>query len=147
MFFARRADLCVSSLCKPYLCIIQKKTLTTLLRSYVSFLCTGHAAVSRVTPSLCRGHAPARNSYLRTSIRRFHRFAPREHHGRSFRRETWRVTCQGQPQLLHSSSPGCLPELWPWDMACGIRCPPFVIRKAYASDGSSTPRRKSSAIR
>ena len=33
------------------------------------------------------------------------------------------------------------------DLACGIRCPPFVIRKAYASDGSSTPRRKSSAMR
>ena len=32
------------------------------------------------------------------------------------------------------------------DLACGIRCPPFVMRKAYASDGSSTPRRKSSAI-
>ena len=24
------------------------------------------------------------------------------------------MTCQGQPQLLHLSSPGCLPELWPW---------------------------------
>ena len=33
------------------------------------------------------------------------------------------------------------------DFACGIRCPPFFIRKAYASDGSSTPRRKSSAMR
>ena len=33
------------------------------------------------------------------------------------------------------------------DLACGIRCPPFVIRNAYASDGSSTPRRKSSAVR
>ena len=33
------------------------------------------------------------------------------------------------------------------DLACGIRCPPFFIRKAYASDGSSTPRRKSSAMR
>ena len=33
------------------------------------------------------------------------------------------------------------------DLACGIRCPPFVIRKAYASDGSRTPRRKSSAMR
>ena len=33
------------------------------------------------------------------------------------------------------------------DLACGIRYPPFFIRKAYASDGSSTPRRKSSAMR
>ena len=33
------------------------------------------------------------------------------------------------------------------DLACGICCPPFFIRKAYASDGSSTPRRKSSAMR
>ena len=33
------------------------------------------------------------------------------------------------------------------DLACGTRCPPFVIRKAYASDVSSTPRRKSSAMR
>ena len=24
------------------------------------------------------------------------------------------MTCQGQPQLLHLSSPGCLPEPWPW---------------------------------
>ena len=24
------------------------------------------------------------------------------------------MTCQGQPQLLHLSSPNCLPELWPW---------------------------------
>ena len=24
------------------------------------------------------------------------------------------MTCQEQPQLLHLSSPGCLPELWPW---------------------------------
>ena len=24
------------------------------------------------------------------------------------------MTCQGPPQLLHLSSPGCLPGLWPW---------------------------------
>ena len=24
------------------------------------------------------------------------------------------MTCQGQPQLLHLSTPSCLPELWPW---------------------------------
>ena len=33
------------------------------------------------------------------------------------------------------------------DLACGICCPPFFFRKAHASDGSSTPRRKSSAMR
>ena len=32
-------------------------------------------------------------------------------------------------------------------MSCGTCCPPFVIRKAYTIEGSSTPRRKSSAIR
>ena len=132
--FSRQLDLCVSSLSREpcvlrettrFVCVIlveaislhhSKKNLTTLLRSYVSFLCRGHATVSRVTPSLCRGHAtvsrrklghpcagamrqcPAedkasgssRSSYLRTSIRGFHRFAPREHHGRPFWRETWR---------------------------------------------------------
>ena len=110
--FSRQLDLCVSSLCKPYLCI-KKKNLTTLLRSYMSFLCRGHAGVSRRRKSvilvqgpaedkasgLCRGRGhlfslsgstPARNSHLRTSIRGFHRLAPREHHGRPFWRETWR---------------------------------------------------------
>ena len=29
------------------------------------------------------------------------------------------------------------------DLACGTCCPPFVIRKAYTIDDSSTPRRKS----
>ena len=76
----------------------------------------GHAAISRVTPSLYRAvqqcpeeetpsslrramrQCPAedkasgsiRSSYLWTSIGGHHRFAPREHHGRSFWRETWR---------------------------------------------------------
>ena len=33
------------------------------------------------------------------------------------------------------------------DLACGTCCPPFAIRKAYTIEGSSTPRRKGSAIR
>ena len=70
-----------------------------------SGLCRGRAHLFSLSRS-----APARNSHLRTSTRGFHRFAPREHHGRRF----WRVTCQGQPQLLHSSSPGYAPELWAW---------------------------------
>ena len=45
------------------------------------------------------------------------------------------MTCQGQPQLLHLSSPGCLPELWPWIWPVEFVALPFVIRKAYASDG------------
>ena len=36
------------------------------------------------------GSTPARNLHLRTSSRGFHHFAPREHHGRPFWRETWR---------------------------------------------------------
>ena len=61
----------------------------------------------------------------------------------------WRrgVTHQESVLLLHSSSPGCLPELWPWIWPVESVAPPFFIRKAYASDGSSTPRRKSSAMR
>ena len=50
-----------------------------------SGLCTerGHLfSLSRSTP--------ARNWHLRTSSRGFHRFAPHEHHGRPFWRETWR---------------------------------------------------------
>ena len=93
-----------------------KKNLTTLLRSYMPFLCRGHAAVSRINRHPCAGamqHCPAeektsemckrrgsllcllrsafsRNSHLRASSRGFHRFAPHEHHGRPFWRETWR---------------------------------------------------------
>ena len=33
------------------------------------------------------------------------------------------------------------------DLDCGTCCPPFVIRKAHTIQGSSTPRRKSSAMR
>ena len=33
------------------------------------------------------------------------------------------------------------------DLGCGTCCPPFVIRKAYTIEGSSSPRRESSAMR
>ena len=33
------------------------------------------------------------------------------------------------------------------DLGCGTCCPPFVIWKAYTIEGSSIPRRKSSAMR
>ena len=44
---------------------------------------------------------------------------------------------------------GARPRVGPWALvlATGTCCPPFFISKAYASDGSSTPRRKSSAMR
>ena len=41
-------------------------------------------------PEEDKASGSSRSSYLRTSIRGFHRVAPREHHGRSFWRETWR---------------------------------------------------------
>ena len=172
MFFARRPDLCVSSLCKPYLCIGQKKK-TTHLRSCVSFLCRGHAAVSRVTPSLRRSHGTVsrrRNSVIPVQ-------GPCDSVQRKIRRQARREVRTSGPALDGSivsplvntmgglsggrrggdmSGAASAPSLvvarlraraLALDLACGIRCPPFVIRKAHASDGSSTPGRKSSAIR
>ena len=108
-------DLCVSSLCKPYLCIVQKKNypsqiLNVILvqgpcsniQSHTIFVqgpCNSvqtkklrHpcAGAMRQCPAEDKVSGSSRSSYLRTSIRGFHRFAPREHHGRSFWRETWR---------------------------------------------------------
>ena len=48
------------------------------------------AGAMQQCPAEDRASSSIRSSYLRTSIRGFHRFASREHHGRSFRRETWR---------------------------------------------------------
>ena len=42
------------------------------------------------------------------------------------------MTCQGQPQLLHSSSPGYAPELWPWIWPVGSVALP-------SSSGRRTP--------
>ena len=48
------------------------------------------AGAMQQCPAEDKASGSSRSSYLQTSIRGFHRFAPREHHGRSFRRETWR---------------------------------------------------------
>ena len=48
------------------------------------------AAAMRQCPAEDKASGSSRSSHLRTSIRGFHRFAPREHHVRSFWRETWR---------------------------------------------------------
>ena len=48
------------------------------------------AGAMRQCPAEDKASGSSRSSYLRPSIRGFHRFAPREHHGRSFWRETWR---------------------------------------------------------
>ena len=48
------------------------------------------AGAMRQCPAEDKASGSSRSSHLRTSIRGFHRFAPREHHGRSFLRETWR---------------------------------------------------------
>ena len=108
-------NLCVSSLCKPYHCIVQIKNypsqiLNVILvqgpcsniQSHTTFVqkpCNSvqkkklrHpcAGAMRQCPAEDKASGSSRSSYLRTSIRGFHRFAPHEHHGRSFRRETWR---------------------------------------------------------
>ena len=48
------------------------------------------AGAMRQCPAEDKASGSSRSSHLRTSIRGFHRFAPREHHGRPFWRETWR---------------------------------------------------------
>ena len=97
-------NLCVSSLCKPYLCIVQKKKTQILTVILVQGPCSNiqshsvqkkklrHpcAGAMRQCPAEDKASGSSRSSHLRTSIRGFHRFAPHEHHGRSFWRETWR---------------------------------------------------------
>ena len=92
-------NLCVSSLCKPYFRIVQKKKLPNsdldcqfcagAMQQYPesNHLCT--EAVQQC-PEEDEASSSIRSSYLRTSIGGYHRFAPREHHERSFWRETWR---------------------------------------------------------
>ena len=55
------------------------------------------------------------------------------------------ATHQESVPLLHSSLLDFVPELWPWIWA--VAPAPFVMKKAYTIEGSSTPRRKSSAMR
>ena len=111
----KNPNLCVSSLCRPYFRIVQKKNypsqiLTVILvqgpcsniQSHTIFVrkpCNSvqkkklrHpcAGAMRQCPAEDKASGTIRSSYLRTSIGGYHRFAPREHHGRSFWRETWR---------------------------------------------------------
>ena len=95
----KKTNLCVLSLCKPYLCIVQKKKSQILTVILVQGPCNSvqkkklrHpcAGAMQQCPEEDKASGSSRSSYLRTSIRGFHRFAPREHHGRSFCRETWR---------------------------------------------------------
>ena len=48
------------------------------------------AGAMQQCPAEEKASSSIRSSYLRTSIGGYHRFAPREHHERSFWRETWR---------------------------------------------------------
>ena len=90
---------------------------------------------------LCRerGHlfslsrsTPVRNSHLRTNSRGFHRFAPREHHGRSFRRETWRSHVRGSLSSFTRRRPATRPS---FGLGFGLRNPlPSLL-----SSGRHTP--------
>ena len=53
-------------------------------------LCHPCAEAMQQCPAEDKASSSIRSSYLRTSIGGYHRFAPREHHERSFWRETWR---------------------------------------------------------
>ena len=168
---------------------LSKKKLTTLLRSYVSFLCRGHATVSRrKIRHPCAGamqQCPEEKSVILVqgpcnSVQRKRRrqacvgneatsFASR---GRLLREiRTFGRAVEGSIVSLLTNTMGGLSgerrggdisgavsapflvvarlhaRALALDLAGGIRCPPFVIRKAHANDGSSTPRRKRSAIR
>ena len=107
-------NLCVSSLCKPYNLIVQKNYPSEILivilvqgpcsniqspTIFVQKPCNSvqkkklrHpcAGTMQQCPEEDKASGSSRSSYLRTSIGGFHRFAPREHHGRSFWRETSR---------------------------------------------------------
>ena len=108
-------NLCMSSLCKPYFRIVQEKKLPIsdldchscagAMQQYPEshHLCTEPcssvqkkklrhpcAGAMQQCPAEEKASSSIRSSYLRTSIGGYHRFAPREHHERSFWRETWR---------------------------------------------------------
>ena len=53
------------------------------------------------------------------------------------------ATHQESVPLLHSSISRLRARALALDLDCGTCCPPFVMRKAYTIEGSSTPRRKS----
>ena len=147
-------SLCVLFLCKPYLCIIQKKNISDVD---------------------CHSCAGAMKQYLESQ--RSEEQGPCNSVQRKIRRQARHEVRTSGPALEGSivsplvntisglsggrrggdvsgaaSAPSLvvarlLARALALALACGIRCPPFVIRKACASDGSSTPRRKSSAMR
>ena len=67
--------------------ILAQKPCNSVQKKKLRHPCAG---AMRQCPEEEKASDSSRSSYLRTSIRGFHRFAPHEHHGRSFRRETWR---------------------------------------------------------
>ena len=118
----------------------------------MSFLCRGHAAIPRVTPSFCRGHATMfrrRNSVILAQ-------GPSDSVQRKIRRQARREVRKSRPALEGSivsplvntmgglsggrrggdvsgaaSAPSLvvarlLARALALDLACGIRCPPFV---------------------
>ena len=179
--FSKLLDLCVSSLsrspsvlhrrkkkriCACYPCASHTSVSfkKNHLRSWLSFLCRGHEAISRVAAfrrrnSVILAQVPC-NSVQR-KIRRQARHEVRTSGpalegsivsplvntmgGLSGGRRGGDVSgAASAPSLVVAR---LLTRALALDLACGIRCPPFFVRKAYASDDSSTPRRKSSAMR
>ena len=111
----KKPNLCVSSLCRPYFRIVQEKNYPTQILTVIlaqgamqqcpesHHLCTEPcssvqkkklrhpcAGAMQHCPAEAKASSSSRSSYLRTSIGGYHRFATREHHERSFWRETWR---------------------------------------------------------
>ena len=168
----QRLDLCVSSLCKPCFRIVQKnknypsQILTVILaqgpcsniQSHTIFV-QSRAAVSRRRNSVILAQGPCNivqrkrrrqaQSEVRTSGPALEGtiISPLVNttSGLSGGRRGGDVSgAAPAPSLVVAR---LLARALALDLACGICCPPFFIRKAYASDGSSTPRRKSSAMR
>ena len=163
-------NLCVSSLCKPYFRIIQKKNypsqvLTVILvqgpcsniQSHTVFVqkpCNSvqkkklrHpcAGALQQCPAENKASSSIRSSYLRTSIVGIVSPLVNTTSGLSGGRRGGDVSgAASAPSLVDAR---LFARALALDLACGICCPPFFIRKGYASDGSSTPRRKSSAMR
>ena len=167
----KKPNLCVSSLCKPHFRIVQEKNyptqiLTVILaqgpcsnvQSHTTFV-QSRAAVSRRRNSVILAQGPCTivqqkrrrqaQSEVRTSGPALEGtiVSPLVNitSGLSGGRRGCDVSgAAPAPSLVVAR---LLARALALDLACGICCPPFFIRKAYASDGSSTPRRRSSAMR
>ena len=150
--FSRQLDLCVSSLCKPYLCIVQKNPTQILTVILVQGPCSNiqsHSVQKKKLNSVQRKIRRQARHEVRTSGPALEGsiVSPLVNTmgGLSGGRRGGDVSgAASAPSLVDAR---LLARALAMDLACGIRCPPFVIRKAYASDGSSTPRRKSLAMR